>query len=117
MRRWPDAGLGQYRGDGDNMVREVRYVEAEEAVYINSRQRFAPVPPDVWGYHVGGYQVLSKYLRDRKGRTHRFGPKKNQNWPLMLDEIENVEKVVNILAFTLEQMNAIDEAYVATFPA
>jgi hypothetical protein len=106
MRRWPDSELGRYRSDGDNMVREVRYVAAEKAIYINSSQRFVPVPPEVWAFHVGGYQVLLKYLKDRKGRTHRFGPKKGQDWPLMLDEIENVEKVVNILAFTIKQMKA-----------
>jgi hypothetical protein len=52
-----------------------------------------PVPPEIWAFHIGGYEVLHKYLKDRKGRTHRFGAKKDQDWPLMLDEIENVEKV------------------------
>jgi predicted helicase len=36
MRRWPDAGLGRYRGEGDDMVREVRYAEPERALYINA---------------------------------------------------------------------------------
>jgi Type ISP C-terminal specificity domain len=117
MRQVPDLGLGSYQGGGDDMVRDVRYVQAEEAVYINDSQRFAPVPPETWAFHIGGYQVLLTYLKYRKGRTHRFGPRKDQDWPLMLDEIENVEKVVNILGFTIEQMKAIDEAYKAAFHA
>ena len=116
MRQWPDSGLGRYRGDGDNMVREVRYTAAEQAVYINTDQRFVSIPPETWAFHVGGYPVLLKYLKDRKARTHRFGSKKGQDWPLMLDEIENIEKVVNILAFTIERMKVIDEAYKAAFP-
>jgi hypothetical protein len=34
----------------------------------------------------------------------------------MLDEIENVENIVNILAFTVERMRVIDGAYRAAFP-
>jgi hypothetical protein len=35
---------------------------------------------------------------------------------LSLDEIGNVTKVANVLGFTIEQMEKIDEAYLATFP-
>jgi hypothetical protein len=38
-------------------------------VYINKTQFFAPVPPDVYGFFIGGYQVCNKWLKDRKGRT------------------------------------------------
>jgi hypothetical protein len=62
------------------------------------------MPPEVWEFHIGGYQVLAKYLRDRKGRT------------LTLDEIVNVENVANVLAFTIGQMEKIDEAYLKAFP-
>lgn len=42
------------------------------------------MPPEVWKFRIGGYQVLEKYLKDRKGRT------------LTLDEINNVENVANV---------------------
>lgn len=42
-------------------------------------------------------------LKDRKGRE------------LTLDEITNVENVANVLAFTIAQMEKIDEAYRAAF--
>ena len=61
------------------------------------------MPPEVWNFHIGGYQVLEKYLKDRKGRT------------LTLDEINNVENVANVLAFTIAQMEKIDGAYQAAF--
>lgn len=80
-----------------------RAKEAEQALYVNDTQKFAPVPPEVWKFHIGGYLVMEKYLKDRKGR------------PLTLDEINNVEYVANVLAFTIEQMEKIDEAYRAAF--
>lgn len=103
LREVPRLKLGAYQGKGRNEVDKPRYVEAEQALYINDTQKFAPVPPEVWDFHIGGYQVLSKYLKDRRGRT------------LTLDEITNVENVANVLAFTIGQMAKIDDAYEAAF--
>jgi Type ISP C-terminal specificity domain len=85
-------------------VETPRYAEAEEAVYINATQRFKPVPQAVWDFHIGGYQVLEKYLKSRKGRV------------LSLDEINHVSAIADSLAFTVEQMARIDEAYRTAFP-
>lgn len=104
LRAFPRRGLAKYLGNGDHRVDRPRYVEAEQAVWINPTQRFAPVPPDVWGFHIGGYQVLDKYLKSRKGRT------------LSLDEITHVGAVADVLAFTIEQMRRIDQAYREAFP-
>ena len=38
-------------------------------VYINKTQYFEGVPKDVWEFHIGGYQVCEKWLKDRKGRN------------------------------------------------
>jgi predicted helicase len=108
LRKVKRRGLGKYQGNkqgqDENRVVAVRYVEAEEAAYINDAQRFAPIPPEVWNFRIGGYQVLDKYLKSRKGRV------------LSLDEQEHVPKVADALAFTIEQMSTIDEAYKAAFP-
>lgn len=103
MEAVPKRGLGTYRGKGDNVVGKPRYSPAEHAVWINDANHFIDVPQAVWEFTIGGYQVIDKYLKSRKGRT------------LSLDEIENVEKVVNILDFTIEQMGKIDEAYSKAF--
>ncbi|MGD9816434.1 MAG: type ISP restriction/modification enzyme [Hyphomonadaceae bacterium] len=108
LRKMKPRGLGKYQGakqgEDQDRVLEVRYAEAEQAAYINDVQRFAPIPPEVWTFHIGGYQVLDKYLKSRKTRL------------LSLDEIEHVAKVADVLAFTIEQMAAIDDAYQAAFP-
>jgi len=103
LRDVPNGALAKFHGKGDCEVEKPHYVPAEEAVYINVTQHFAPVPEEVWHFHIGGYQVIDKYLKSRKNRT------------LSLGEIENVEFVTNVLAFTIEQMQRIDEAYVAAF--
>jgi predicted helicase len=104
LRDVPALKLGRYRGKGEHEVEKPRYAESERAVYINATQSFAPVPIDVWNFHIGGYQVIDKYLKSRKGRK------------LTLDEIQNVENVVNVLAFTIEHMQKIDGAYRTAFP-
>ena len=44
------------------------------------------VPEAVWGFHIGGYQVRQKWLKDRKGRT------------LFDDDIAHHQKIVVALA-------------------
>ena len=56
------------------------------------------------GSLFGGYQVLEKYLKSRKGRQ------------LSLDEIKHVGKVADSLAFTITQMAKIDKVYKKAFP-
>jgi predicted helicase len=104
LRNLPRKSLAAYHGKGEHEVEAVRYDPKDQAVWINKTQRFKPVPQAVWDFHIGGYQVLDKYLKSRKGRT------------LSLDEINHVAAVADTLAFTIEQMAKIDEAYGAAFP-
>ena len=104
LRNLPRRGLAAYPTKGDHEVEFVRYSEADQSIAINKTQSFRPTPQAVWDFHIGGYQVLDKYLKSRKGRK------------LSLDEIDHVAKVADALAFTIDQMARIDEAYLAAFP-
>jgi hypothetical protein len=84
---------------GSDLVEKPTFNAPEQRLHINPQQYFAPVPPDVWNFHIGGYQVLDKYLKSRKGRE------------LSLDEIENIINVVRVLRFTIDQMQAIDATW------
>jgi hypothetical protein len=46
-----------------------RYCAADRRVYINGRQYFAGISPEVWGFYIGGYQVCERWLKDRQGRS------------------------------------------------
>lgn len=67
-------------------------------VYINSEQYFEGVPTRVWEYHIGGYQVCEKWLKDRKGRL------------LSYDDIKHYHRIVSALAETIELQEQIDAA-------
>jgi predicted helicase len=57
---------------------------------------FVGVPSDVWNVHVGGYQVLEKWLKDRKGRTLSTG------------DVEHYQKIVVALSETIQIMTKVD---------
>lgn len=86
-----------FSGKGDNEVVKPTYDEKRRAVHINPTQSFAPVPPEVWNFHIGGYQVCQKWLKDRKGRT------------LSTDDIEHYRYIVAALGETITLMTRIDE--------
>ena len=58
---------------------------------------FEGVPEEIWDFHIGGYQVCHKWLKDRKGRT------------LSEDDIDHYRKIIAVLAETRCLMAEIDE--------
>ncbi len=91
-----DTPSCKYPAEGDNRVRRVNYDEKAQRVWINRAQYFEPVPPEVWAYWVGGYQVCKEWLKKRKGTQ------------LSLDERETFQKMVTALEHTLELQKEID---------
>ncbi len=64
-----DTPIAKYQGVGENdRIEKVVYNEVEQRVYINEGKYFEGINSELWQYHIGGYQVLYKYLKDRKGR-------------------------------------------------
>jgi hypothetical protein len=68
-------------------------------VFINDSQYFSNIPQEVWEYQIGGYQVMAKWLKDRKGRA------------LSLDDIHHYIRVAKALQLTIEIQNKIDKIY------
>jgi len=96
----PPPGVN-FPARGGNTVEKVRYVDTQRRVYINDEQYFQPVAAEVWGFHVGGYQVCQKWLKDRKGRK------------LSYDDITHYRKVATALGETIRLMGEIDAAIVS----
>jgi hypothetical protein len=80
---------------GSNEVETVKY--ENEKVWVNKTQYFENVPETAWNFHIGGYQVLQKWLKDRKGRK------------LNIDEMQKYPQIVSALLQTIELMQRIDE--------
>ncbi len=83
---------------GSNVMEKAKYDPEESRVYINKeRQYFDHVPEEAWNFRVGSYQILEKWLKDRKGRRLNSG------------DIENYKKIVVALTETSRLMSEIDE--------
>lgn len=87
--------LTKFVGKSDNEVAKVRY--EDETVWINSVQGFQGVVEDVWNFHIGGYQVCEKWLKDRRGRV------------LSDDDITHYHKIVVAISETIRLMAEIDK--------
>jgi len=92
-----DPPIVKFHGEGDNIIEQLRY--REEKVYINQNQYFDGIKKEVWEYQIGGYQVCSKWLKDRKGRR------------LSLDDIKHYCKIVTSIQETIEIQKVIDSIY------
>src|SRR6476661_1238925 len=68
LRELPRDHLAVFHGKDDRTVETMRYSPKEQLVAINKTQFFKPVPQPVWHFHIGGYQVINKYLRSRQER-------------------------------------------------
>jgi predicted helicase len=88
-----------YQTIGDNQVSEVTYNSELQRVYINKQSYFTDIPPHIWEFKIGGYQVLDKWLKDRK----------NANRKLSVEEINHYQKIVIALTDTLRLMQEIDK--------
>ena len=87
-----------YQVIGDNQVSEATYNSELQRVYINKQNYFTDIPPHIWEFKIGGYQVLDKWLKDRK----------NAKRELSAEEIIHYQKIVIALTETLRLMQEID---------
>ena len=69
-----------------------------DRVEINAQQYFAPIPGNAWQFHVGTYQVLRKWLKDR----HRQ--------QLTDSDVERYTRLATAIAGTLQTMDEIESA-------
>ena len=90
--------ITKIEGEGDNVVSKITYQPKEQRVYINKTRYFEGIDPEIWEFKIGGYQVLDKWLTDRK-KAQRT---------LSFDEVLHYQKIVVSLKETRELMLEID---------
>ncbi|HRT10050.1 MAG TPA: hypothetical protein P5233_16835, partial [Candidatus Paceibacterota bacterium] len=88
--------ITEYVGGRAPVVEKVSW--SKNTVWLDKAQStgFRGVPENVWNFHIGGYQVCEKWLKDRKGRT------------LTADDLTHYQKIVVALAETIRLMGEID---------
>ena len=96
--RWP-----MFPAEGSMMVEKgypkyVAHTEkaGEGKVHINAEQYFEGVGPEVWEFHVGGYQVCEKWLKDRRGRKLDYA------------DVCHYQKITAALGETIQLMRQVD---------
>lgn len=87
----------RFQGQGDDTIKYRRYDPEQKRLYINENYYFENLEPEVWEYQIGGYQVLDKYIKDRKGQS--------------LADPRHIIRISAALAKTIEIQNDIDEIY------
>jgi len=93
-------------GSRDFQVEKVSY--SDETVWINRAKThgFQGVPEAVWNFHIGGYQICEKWLKDRQAKN---GKEKHPGRVLTDDDLTHFKKIVVALRDTLRLMKEIDE--------
>jgi len=91
--------FSKFAEPGGNIVEKVNYNSDENRVYINKTQYFSHISHDIWEYRVGGYQVMEKWLKDRKERK------------LSLEDIRHYIKIARVFQLTLRYREKIDGLY------
>lgn len=91
---WEQIDAGMPMEIGSNEVKEIRH--QDNRLYYNEKQYFDKVNPQVWDFQIGGYKVLEKYLKDRKGKN-------------IFEEIVHIEQIIKVLTFTIQKMKEIDQ--------
>jgi len=90
--------IARFEGKGeDRTITTPKYDPKTKRVWINATYYFEGITPEVWQYQIGGYQVLDKYLKARKGRS--------------LEDPRHILRVATALAKTMEVQKEIDALY------
>ena len=95
-------GKTQFKDEGllknaPKIVSKVTYDSKSQKVFINENHYFSSIDEETFQFQIGGYQVLHKWLKDRKGRE------------LTSEDISHYIKVVESLKRTQKLMLKIDD--------
>ena len=95
-----DKSITEFTGGRNPEVEKISW--SRNAVWVDKAQTtgFQGVREDVWNFHIGGYQVCEKWLKDRKCRK------------LSKEDIAHYQKIVVALSETIRLMKEIDEVIV-----
>jgi predicted helicase len=93
-------------GASDPTVEKVSY--SDETVWLNKNQTigFEGVPEEVWNFHIGGYQVCHKWLKDRQAKG---GKNPRPGRVLTKEDRDHYQGIIVSLSETIRIMAKIDE--------
>lgn len=81
-----------YVGSGDNIIQKCSFDPKRKMLWFNTDQAIQGVDAEVWDYEIGSYQVLDKWLKDRRGLELKLKEKKE-----LIQIIERISKSLNVI--------------------
>lgn len=97
----------RFAGTGEARVEKGYPKYRNGKVEINANRWFEDVPKETWDFHVGGYQVCDKWLKDRAGKG---GQNPRPGRVLTEEDILHYRRVVTALTETRTIMAEINKA-------
>lgn len=94
-----NKATSRFKESNGEFVKKWHYDSQQKRIYINDKQYFTNVEQKVWEYFIGAYQVLDKWLKDRKNRS------------LSSEEIAHYIKIIEAIRQTLLIQKKIDSLY------
>lgn len=91
--------ISKYFSAESDKIEKLIYSESEKRIYINNGSYFSNVSHEVWNYRIGGYQVLSKYLDDRRKAARE------------MEDSRYFNRVISAVHHTIEIQQLLDELY------
>ena len=95
MKKTPPKKSIRFEIAGTDQLTKVKFDGRK--IYINDTQYFNGISDEVWNFYIGGYQVLDKWLKSRKGEK------------LTYTEIGIFIQIASIISETIRIMERIDK--------
>lgn len=92
-----DKPITQFTRNGQNIIQSGFPKFENNKILINPTQGFEMVSQDFWEFHLGGYQVCHKWLKDRRDRQ------------LSEEDITHYQKIIVAIKETIRIMGEIDQ--------
>ena len=91
--KFGEAEWDEERGEKNYIVEKIYH--ENDRLYFNKSCYFANTSEEIYNFKIGGYQVLDKYLKSRKGLD-------------IFDDLSHIQKIIKSLQSTIEIMQKID---------
>jgi predicted helicase len=102
-KSWGDL---EQKGEAtDTTVGKVFYNEADKEIVLDAKKqageqvRIGPIEKEIWEFHIGGYQVPHKWLKDRKGMKIDI-----EEYAFILNALINTDRLMTELDPVFEEM-------------
>ena len=98
--------IARYKGLPEPEVKNVSY--ADETIWLDKAQTcgFEGVPEEVWNFHIGGYQVCEKWLKDRQAKG---GKNPRPGRILTEEDIAHYQRIIVAISETIRIMGETDK--------